>query len=58
MEHEMLLLDADFKPVARMVARRKENKHCRVSSDDRASDSYPEYGSLILPLGSTFEERE
>lgn len=55
-EHEMLLLDADFKVVARMVGRMKND--CRVSSDDRASDSYPEDGSLSLPLGSSFEEGE
>lgn len=55
-EHEMLLLDADFKVVARMVGRMK--KDCRISTEASTSDSYSENSSSSLESGSTCEESE
>lgn len=56
MEHEMLLLDADFKVVARMTARRKHKADvAQVGEHIFRTD---EVGASIASIGSTFEERE
>lgn len=57
-EHEMILLDADFKTVcARMTARRKQD-NCRISTEASTSASYTENSSSNLEFGSSSEESE
>lgn len=51
----MILLDADFKPVARMTARRKHD--VGVAQAAEHSPRKREDGSSSDPAGSTFEER-
>ncbi len=55
MTHRMILLDADFKTIKRMiVARRKESG--RISTEASTSASYTENSSSSLEFGSTFDE--
>lgn len=57
MEHEMLLLDADFKTVlARMTARRKQ--HATVAQAEEQPIRTRQVGVSITSGSSTFEERE
>lgn len=56
MEHEMLLLDADFKVVARMTGRMKQKADVA-----QVAERFPrkeQGGSSSDSIGSIFEERE
>jgi hypothetical protein len=55
MEHEMLLLDADFKPVARMVARRKQ--HAGMADMDMHLPRKQDYSGSTPDSSPTFDER-
>ena len=59
MEHRMILMDADFKTVHKIViARRKKQHDSRVSLDGKTADSYPAVSDSISLPGSTFDESE
>lgn len=55
MEHRMILATADLSKIYKVVVARRKHD-CRVSSTDRAVDSYPTDSGLSPLPGSTFDE--
>ena len=56
MEHEMILVNADFKVVARMTARRKQ--HAGMAEEAMHLLRNEDHSSSTLDARSSFEERE